>query len=157
MINRTYDDIQDKNNGLQSLRDELNSFDMFEAFSVNVWEYKDRILPLKMNSYDAIKKVKELDINPCIAYIDSSHLYEETKNELDLLKQHLPDTLITGDDYSNTYTGVIKAVNEFCEKEKCFRFVLGNTFIILNPNQKISKEVFKKIPKEYKKYIETDY
>lgn len=90
MINRTYDDIQNKNNGLEYLRDELKLFDMFNAFCANIWEYKERILPLRMNSYDAIQKVANLNIIPCITYIDSSHIYEETKNELNLLKKFFP-------------------------------------------------------------------
>ena len=52
------------------------------------------------------------------AYIDSSHKYEHTKNELELLKHKVKDSgVIAGDDYypeeKHRHHGVYKAVRKF--------------------------------------------
>lgn len=54
-------------------------------------------------------------------YLDTAHEYEETVNELELLKDKVKDGgIISGDDWrpdpKHAHHGVCKAVNEFCEK-----------------------------------------
>lgn len=52
-------------------------------------------------------------------YLDTSHFYEHTLRELEILKDKVkPDGLITGDDWqedaSHVHNGVCRAVREFC-------------------------------------------
>lgn len=54
-----------------------------------------------------------------IVYIDSSHQYEHTKQELNLSFEKVKnDGFICGHDYSPVFEGVVIAVNEFCEEKK---------------------------------------
>jgi hypothetical protein len=49
-------------------------------------------------------------------YIDSSHLYDQTKRELDLgFLKVKAGGVIAGHDYHTSADGVIRAVDEFCE------------------------------------------
>ena len=53
-------------------------------------------------------------------YIDTSHQYEHTKNELNLsLKKIKPGGIISGHDYNKThFKGVVDAVDEFSKENK---------------------------------------
>jgi len=64
-------------------------------------------------------------------YLDSSHEYEHTISELELLKDKVKDTgIILGHDWrpspEHYHHEVYKAVNEFCEKNNWILFKLDN-------------------------------
>jgi hypothetical protein len=63
-------------------------------------------------------------------YIDSSHAYEQTKRELQILTSKVKDSgVIAGDDWhpnqNHRHHGVYKAVNEFIASEK-YRIIYSN-------------------------------
>lgn len=63
-------------------------------------------------------------------YIDSSHAYQHTKQELQILDSKMKDKgIIAGDDWqpkpSHKHHGIFKAVNEFLASEK-YRLVYSN-------------------------------
>jgi hypothetical protein len=98
-------------NYIKTLIKELETYPLYDAFITNIYDHKNQVLPLKGDSIDRLHKVKELNINPDVIFIDSSHQYENTKNELNTINKLFPNSIICGDDYSNTYDGVVKAVN----------------------------------------------
>jgi hypothetical protein len=58
------------------------------------------------------------------AYLDTTHQYDQTANELSLLKQKVKSGgIIAGDDWqpdpSHRHHGVCKAVREFVDREQC--------------------------------------
>lgn len=56
-----------------------------------------------------------------LIYIDAGHEYEEVKNDISNCLRFLkPGGIICGHDYNSTYSGVIKAVNEFFEGVEIF-------------------------------------
>ena len=70
------------------------------------------------NIGDSIKILKKFPDNYFDwVYLDSSHVYKDTVTELSILiKKVRNDGVIAGHDYCQRYSGVIKAVNEFCIK-----------------------------------------
>jgi hypothetical protein len=110
---------------------ELETYSIYDAFLTNIWENKDKILPLKMDSINGLEKIKELNITPDVIYIDSSHQYENTKNELDVANNLFPNSIIYGDDYSETYDGVIRAVDEFIKKHNYTLETYENGYLII--------------------------
>jgi hypothetical protein len=95
---------------------DLEKYSLYDSFITNIWEYRNQVLPLKMDSIDGIHKLHELKIEPDVIYIDSSHEYENTKNELNTINNLFDNTIICGDDYDKNHGGVCPAVDEFVEK-----------------------------------------
>jgi len=112
------------------LIDNLEKYPLYEAFLENTWEYKDHILPLKMDSLDGLNKMKELDITPDIIFIDSSHAYENTKKEILLSLELFPNAIICGDDYIDLYDGVIRAVNEVANNFNYPLKIIGGAWLL---------------------------
>jgi hypothetical protein len=112
------------------IRQDVEQNSLYDAFLANIWAYKEQVLPLKMDSIDGVKKIKELGIYPDLIYIDSSHQYQHTKNELNTIDDLFPDCVICGDDYSNNYKGVIQAVDEFVKSKNYNTTIIDGRFII---------------------------
>ena len=73
-----------------------------------------------------------------IAFIDSSHHYEHTKQEIELIVPHLcpHGWLLFHDYFSETTPGVAKAVDEFLERtNKCFNCYRCDGLFILQLSQ----------------------
>ena len=65
------------------------------------------------------------------AYIDTSHQYEHSKLELELLREKVkPRGLVVGDDWqedpSHIHYGLVRAVKEFCAENKWEIILLTN-------------------------------
>jgi len=110
---------------------ELRNYPLFDAFISNIWNDKHRVLPLKMNSIDGLNAIKKLKINPDVIYIDSSHTYEDTKEELNESCKLFPDSILCGDDYDPNYGGVAPAVNEFTETHNFDLKIFKNQWLLL--------------------------
>lgn len=71
----------------------------------------------KQCSVDFLKSINQDYLD--VVYIDSSHQYEHTKQELNLSFEKVKKNgFICGHDYSPAFEGVIRAVNEFCQEKK---------------------------------------
>lgn len=88
----------------------LKKYELYETFLANVWEYRDRLIPLKMDTLAGLRKMKELEITPDAIYIDANHTYEDVKAEIKLSLELFPNVILLGDDIN--WSGVKKAVVE---------------------------------------------
>lgn len=84
---------------------------LFETFQSRCWNYRERIIPLRMNSLDGLRRVAEAGLEPDFIYVDAQHTYEAVSAELRLGRELFPHALLGGDDYD--WQGVRRAVDEF--------------------------------------------
>jgi hypothetical protein len=89
-----------------NIKDEL-----YKRYVDNVWSNKDKIIPIKMDGKEAAIYLSKIGIKPDLIYLDMGHSYEEVIDDLKVITQAFPETIIIGDDYL-FWTGVKKAVVE---------------------------------------------
>jgi hypothetical protein len=84
---------------------------LYETFQARCWNYRDRVIPLRMNSLDGLRCVAEAGLEPDFIYVDAQHTYEAVSAELKLSRELFPHAFLGGDDYD--WQGVRQAVGEF--------------------------------------------
>jgi len=84
---------------------------LFDIFRVNTWEDRERVIPLRMMSWQGLYEIWKHNIKPDLIYIDASHEYKDVKLDLETAYKLFPYAAICGDDYP--IKGVKKAVDEF--------------------------------------------
>lgn len=93
---------------------------------------QDIILPFPNTSDIAYKYLKNKNTKSELIYIDASHeeedVYRDIKNYYSLLA---PNGIIFGDDY-NSWAGVKKSVNVFCQENNISFDVLENNFWVIH-------------------------
>jgi len=93
---------QDKGYDLQTL---------FEHFQSNLWENRDRVHPLKMDTIEGLEFLKELGPDVDMVYVDASHDETSVTSDLDKVRQICPNAVICGDDFG-AWEGVTQAVKK---------------------------------------------
>ena len=94
---------------------------VFTTFTKNVKTlgFSNNIIPLPLSSIQAVDVLNHYKITADIIYIDAAHEYKAVKEDLaaywSLVKS---GGIMLGDDYTNRWPGVIKAVNEFFDSPK---------------------------------------
>ena len=114
--------------------DEIN---LYDQFITNLWEYKDRIIPLKMDTTKVFEYLKTYNINPDIIYFDMDYGYEYTIQDLNNIHKYYPNIIILGDDIK-MIDGVYKATHEFFESN-------WNKY-----NLEIVRNAYALVPKKFK-------
>lgn len=110
---------------------------LYNTFLVNMWNYKNKLIPVRMDGRKAMKYLSKLGIDPDLIYLDMDHSYESAKGDLELLMKYFPNKLILGDDILY-WRGVAKATRETIHKYKI-------------QNIEINKNCYALIPDNYKK------
>ena len=88
--------------------------DVFNEFKINTRHW-DNIILHKDYSYNIVNNFPDNYFD--VVYIDANHEYKAVKQDLNLCFPKIkPNGIISGHDYSKTWPGVVKAVNEFLEK-----------------------------------------
>lgn len=123
-------------NWLGSLEHHLNEKErawlptLYETFLANCYGWKDRIIPLRMDSYCGIQLVKEYNIQPYLIYIDAAHDYKTVKRDLEECLCLFPNAIIVGDDW--LWEEVRKAVQEVTKYINKKEFVVrGNCWYLV--------------------------
>lgn len=86
---------------------------LFEVFknNINDCEVDDIVIPIVSTGCDAAKNVEDNTID--FLYLDASHDYESVKRDIETwLPKMKEGSIMTGDDYNSSWTGVICAVDE---------------------------------------------
>jgi predicted O-methyltransferase YrrM len=73
---------------------------LYETFIVNCWEYKDRIVPIRLNTIAGLQYLYDNQIVPDVIYVDASHEEADVIADIEKCLELFPDALITGDDWS---------------------------------------------------------
>lgn len=92
----------------------LDKYPLYETFLGNLWKHRKRIIPLRMDTKDGLRKIKQMGITPDAIYIDANHTYKDVKAEIELSIELFPNAILFGDDIS--WGGVKKAVIECANK-----------------------------------------
>ncbi|MEJ7636678.1 MAG: class I SAM-dependent methyltransferase [Singulisphaera sp.] len=84
---------------------------LYETFLAQCWDYRDRIIPMRMTSLDGLQTVADHGLEPDLVYVDAEHSYEAVTSELELARHLFPLAVLVGDDYN--WEGVARAATEF--------------------------------------------
>lgn len=107
---------------------------LYEIFLNNIMSLnlQNIIIPVAQTSTTAALMLKLNQIYPTFIHIDASHEYRDVKRDINDYYEILSTggTLIC-DDYNLEWSGVVKAVNEFCF-EKTIPIINSNTKVIIN-------------------------
>jgi predicted O-methyltransferase YrrM len=87
---------------------------LFETFQARCWDYRDRVVPLRMNTLDGLRTVAESGLQPDFVYVDAEHSYQAVMAELNLARQLFPRAVLGGDDYD--WKGVREAADAFARQ-----------------------------------------
>jgi hypothetical protein len=89
---------------------------LYETFCHNLWYYRDRIIPLRMDTLNGLWIVAEHAIVPDLIYVDANHSYESVFAQLNLIYRLFPNSIVCGDDYAS-WPEVGRAVRDFTSRE----------------------------------------
>jgi hypothetical protein len=92
----------------------LDEHPIGETFMVNLWEFRDRLVPLKMTSIEGLHHVHRLGLVPDLIYVDANHEFRAVCNDVSTSVSLFPTTKICGDDYS--WLDVKRAVNRCAQR-----------------------------------------
>jgi predicted O-methyltransferase YrrM len=90
----------------------LEDKNILEQFLKNTSEIKNHFSHIVSLSHIAAEKFEDSSID--VIFIDAGHSYESVKKDLQFwIKKMKPKSIIAGHDYSDSWPGVKKAVDEF--------------------------------------------
>lgn len=89
---------------------------LYETFIVNLWENRNRIIPVRERSTIGLRAVYDHDIIPDLIYIDWSHDADNVYKDVTCAIRLFPYSIICGDDW--TWENVRKGVNEAIQGTK---------------------------------------
>lgn len=70
-----------------------------EQFLANCWEQRERVTPMQCTSLTALQKLAALPLPPDLIYLDTSHSYQDTRDELAAISKTFPRATLVGDDW----------------------------------------------------------
>jgi hypothetical protein len=83
---------------------------LHETFLTNMWELRDRVIPVREKTLPGMQAVAEAGVQPDVVYVDAAHdadsVYHDLKTALDLF----PNAQMIGDDW--TIEGVREGVRK---------------------------------------------
>jgi len=81
---------------------------MFEKFCVHLWDYRDRIIPMRTTTIEGLLELRAvLPVAPAVVYIDAGHETGPVYADAMLSMANWPDAHIVGDD--GCWTSVMEA------------------------------------------------
>ena len=87
---------------------------LHETFLRNLWPWRDRVIPIRADSLDALAEICQADLVPDLIYLDTEHTYARLSRELAFCTDHWPSATVIGDDYD--WPDVARAAKEHAEK-----------------------------------------
>jgi hypothetical protein len=100
----------------RSLFKRSNGPDLYKTFLSNVarHELTDYVIPLPQTSTTACKILHSYGIRPTLVHVDAAHEYREALADIEDYWSILsPGGVMIGDDYHDSWPGVIRAAGEF--------------------------------------------
>lgn len=75
---------------------------LYETFLVNLWEFRDRVIPLRADSVAGMEEVASLGILPDAVYVDWSHDRASVARDTTKATELFPRAIACGDDWGWT-------------------------------------------------------
>ncbi len=88
---------------------------LYENFLASCWEYRHRVIPLRMNTRDGLRELARHGIQPDVVFIDADHTYAAVKADIEQVRELFPEARVVGDDWN--WEGVRRAVTEVAEQQ----------------------------------------
>lgn len=92
----------------EAYREEIAN--LYDSFQANLAEYKNRVIPIQMDSITGMQVVEKIGVKPDVVWIDWSHDMKSVIADVGMAIQNFPDAIICGDDW--TWTEVRKGLAE---------------------------------------------
>jgi hypothetical protein len=86
---------------------------LYQTFISSCWDYRDRIVPMRMDTISGMKLLHDHGVSPDLIYIDTSPDYGQVKPDIHHAFALFPDAAIAGDDF--LCEGVGRAVREWAQ------------------------------------------
>jgi hypothetical protein len=108
--------------GRKDVKDKLPM--LYETFLVNCWAFRDRIIPVRMDTISGMHYIHDNDIKPDMIFVDASHEYDDVINDLETASMLFPKAILCGDDWTwrnrrlNKRKTVQEAVISFCKNSR---------------------------------------
>jgi hypothetical protein len=87
---------------------------LYETFQARCWDYRERVVPLRMNTIEGLRAVAGAGLQPDFVYLDAEHSFDAVTAELGLARELFPRAALGGDDYD--WRGVREAVDTFARR-----------------------------------------
>lgn len=97
--------------GFAKLKRMLRDHPLWETFLTNLWDLRDRVVPLRTTTTEGMRELKAAGVKPDLIYIDADHHYDAVKKDLESALDYFPEATVVGDDYGH-YDDVKRAVTE---------------------------------------------
>jgi predicted O-methyltransferase YrrM len=113
---------------------------VYYTFLRNVIEkgHQDVIIPFPISSNEACEVLTYHNIHADIIYVDAAHEYGAVKNDMKQYWNILNNNgIMLGDDYTLYWSGVIKAVDEFCIERNVVRELDEVVWRIKKPSESL--------------------
>jgi len=104
---------------------------LYETFLKNCWPYRDRIIPMRIDTVSGMKLVFQQGISPDVVFIDAGHDYISARADLSYALGLFPNAAICGDDFM--WEGVARTVTEHVRAGIMKGFRKGNVWWRENP------------------------
>jgi hypothetical protein len=101
----------------------------YESFLSSLWEYRDRVIPIRGYSPDVLYEIASMGIVPDLLYLDADKL----GREIEVCNELFPGILCSGDDWLHGDVSgfpIRKPVREFCRNHSKHLKIKGHTWLI---------------------------
>ena len=98
--------------------DMVQKYPLHKTFLSNFYEFKDKLIPIKKNDIEAIKELHNNNVKVDAFYLDTTHEYNDTINEIETIMSLYPNAFLCGDDYTHhgAHAGCGRAIDEMALK-----------------------------------------
>ncbi|MCH7725413.1 MAG: hypothetical protein IH991_02865 [Planctomycetes bacterium] len=116
---------------------------MYETFLTNMWDYRDRIIPIRGMAPEALYDLHRFGAEPDLVYLDA----DKSGRELEVCRQLFPQAVLTGDDWfmgSDRFWQpdkgypIRKPVRDFCRRHNSRLMVDKATWVITDESLPLS-------------------
>ena len=83
---------------------------LYETFLGLCWDYRSRLIPLRMTTLQGLRTVAEHGVKPDLIYVAESHGFESVAGELELIFHLFPQAVVAGGNYDRP--GVAPALGD---------------------------------------------
>jgi hypothetical protein len=99
---------------------------LYETFCVNLWDRRERIVPIRLNSTDGLQEIYQQHVRPDLIYVDWSHDADNVEKDVTTALELFPTSIICGDDYN--WKTVKEGLSRVCSARNLTMLLTDNLF-----------------------------
>lgn len=108
----------------------------FQIFCRNLWEYRDRLVPHRAKTLDAMGALARCNFSPDLVYVDASHWKDDVYGDVKGAMGNFRGAVICGDDWNGQWGEQVQpAVMQACNEADLRVRHLGKCWYILRRDQ----------------------